>query len=445
MSGDAAGRGNVLVVYALNRHPVRETIRDHLYSFARYSRHRCFYLNMAVRDVPRMVRRLPFDAVVFHTSFLAHKWAPDSWRELIRRAAPLKAVGEIRVAIPQDEFLRSAWLCEFIEEFGIGHVFSAAAESEWPKIYAGVDRDRVGFTTVLTGYLEPRSIQRAERFSVSLRERKVDIGYRAWHAAPWLGRHGQLKHLVAAAVQDAAPRHGVTVDISTSDDDVLYGDDWYRFLGSSRYTIGVEGGSSLNDRDGSIREATERYEAEHPGAGFDEIESATFPGRDGELSLFAISPRHLEACATRTCQVLIEGDYNGVLHAGQHYIPLRHDLGNLDEVLEQVRRDDLREGIVEQAYRDVVASGRYEYSSFVELVDSVIPVRADSPRPVASALAEPAAALVDRIAWLRIRLRLSDRWSLLVERTREGLARAAKRVLPRAVVESIRRRRARGG
>ena len=58
---------------------------------------------------------------------------------------------------------------------------------------------------------------------------------------------------------------------------------------------------------------------------------------DGRLQLFAISPRHLEACATRTCQVLVEGEYSGVLRPGEHYIPVRKDLSNLDDVLEHDR------------------------------------------------------------------------------------------------------------
>ena len=207
MPDAAAGeRGNVLVVYALRQYPVRDTLRDHLYSFGRYSRSRCFYLNLALRDVPRVTGRLGFRAVVFHTSFLSYRWHPEGWRKLIGRAAPLREVGEIRVAIPQDEFLRSELLCEFIEDFRIGHVFSAAPESERPKIYRGVDRETTGFSRVLTGYLEPRSVQRAERIAFSVPKREIDIGYRAWHAAPWLGRHGQLKHQLAEAVREAAPQ-----------------------------------------------------------------------------------------------------------------------------------------------------------------------------------------------------------------------------------------------
>jgi hypothetical protein len=427
-----SGRGNILVVYALRKYPIRDTLRDHLYSFARYSRNRCFYLNLGLRDIPRVTRRVRFQGVIFHTSFLSYRWGPDSWRELVRRAAPLKDVGDVRVAIPQDEFLRSEPLCEFIEDFQIGHVFSAAPPSEWPKIYQGVDRERVGFTQVLTGYLDPSSVRRAERIVASVREREIDIGYRAWHAAPWLGRHGQLKHQLADAVRERAARHGLKVDISTRDEDTLFGDDWYRFLASCRYTIGVEGGASILDRDGSLKEATERYLAEHPGIGFDEVEAACFPGEDGKLSLFAISPRHLEACATRTCQLLVEGDYNGVLRPDQDYLPLRRDLGNLDQVLEEVARDARRARIVEAAHRDVISSGRYEYSRLVERVEAVFPLQGLLGPGLSGRLAWTVSRARDRLSWVELRLRVGGH---------NWLARWAKRLLPDAVVESIRRRR----
>jgi hypothetical protein len=425
-------RGNVLVVYAVAQHPVRDTLRDHLYSFARYSRHRCFYLNLALGDVPRSITRRRFDAVVFHTSFLSYRWSPEAWRDLTGRTEPLRDAGGIRVAIPQDEFLRSELLSEFIEDFGIGHVFSAAPESEWPKIYAGVDRERVRFTRVLTGYLEPRSVRRAERITASVSDRTIDIGYRAWHAAPWLGRHGQLKHQLAEAVRERAPRHGLSVDISTREEDTLFGDDWYRFLASCRYTIGVEGGASILDRDGTLKEATERYLVEHPGGTFDEVEAACFPGRDGELSLFAISPRHLEACATRTGQVLVEGDYNGVLRPNDHYLPVDRDLGNLDLVLGELADEARRTRLVEAAHRDVIASDRFTYPKLVEQVEAVFAPDAVRRPGRPGRLAWGVNRARDRLTWMELwRRGLHNR-----------LAPVAKRVLPDAAVEAIRRRRA---
>ena len=48
----------------------------------------------------------------------------------------------------------------------------------------------------------------------------------------------------------------------------FYGDDWYRFLARCRYTIGMEGGSSILDRDGSVRACVEARLAEQPDATF---------------------------------------------------------------------------------------------------------------------------------------------------------------------------------
>ena len=223
------------------------------------------------------------------------------------------------------------------------------------------------------------------------------------------------------------------MDISTRDEDTLYGDDWYRFLASCKYTIGVEGGASILDRDGSLKEATERYLTEHPGAGFDEIEAACFPGEDGKLSLFAISPRHLEACATRTCQLLVDGDYNGILRPGEHYLPIRSDLGNLDQSLEEVARDRAREQIVERAHRDVIASGLYIYPKLVQQVEEAFPPVHEHKR--AGRVAWAANRTRDRMSWIELWLRVG---------LHNRIAPWAKRLLPDAAVNAIRRRRARG-
>lgn len=428
--------GNVLVVYALHQYPVRDTIRDHLYSFERYSRHRCFYLNLLVRRIPAVLNRVDFDAVIFHTTFLSMRWSSRAFEELVARAQPLKDVGGIRVAIPQDEFLQSAALSAFIDDFDVGYVFTAAARSEWPKIYATVDQSHVKFTTVLTGYLEGRSVSRMGRIAEETGTKPVDICYRAWHAAPWLGRHGLLKSQVAEAFMSRGAERGLRLDISTREEDTLYGDDWYRLLASSKYTIGVEGGASVLDRDGSVKAATERYVAAHPDASFDEIEANCFPERDGELRLFAISPRHLEACATRTCQILVEGAYNGVLRAGEHYIELRRDLSNLDDVLDQVQRDDRREAITSAAWRDVVASGRYSYRTFVETVEhAAIPAR--SSPAVTPWFAVAGVRALDRLSWAELPIRVK-----VIPRVVSKLAVLGRVVLPDFILNALRRRSA---
>ena len=53
--------------------------------------------------------------------------------------------------------------------------------------------------------------------------------------------------------------------------------------------------------------------------------------------LFTVTPRHFEAIITKTCQVLLEGHYKGVLVPERHFIPLKPDWSNLEHILEKLK------------------------------------------------------------------------------------------------------------
>ncbi len=63
------------------------------------------------------------------------------------------------------------------------------------------------------------------------------------------------------------------------------------------------------------------FTAKHPNASFDEIEKACFPGKDYNISCFALSPRHFEAVMTKTLQILVEGKYGEFLNHGSTMFP----------------------------------------------------------------------------------------------------------------------------
>lgn len=73
-----------------------------------------------------------------------------------------------------------------------------------------------------------------------------------------------------------------------------------------------------------------------------------------------ISSRHLDAIGTKTCQIMIEGRFNDILTAGQHYIPLKRDLSNVDEALAIFRDPHERSRIVDAAYAHVMACHTYD-------------------------------------------------------------------------------------
>jgi hypothetical protein len=434
--------GNVLIVYGLYQWPLRSTVEDHLYAFRRHSDRRCFYFNaLADRVTPHLLGRR-YDMIVFHTTFLSSRWSPEVFAKAREAARPLKELEGTRIALPQDEYLHTDLLTDFYEEFGVEIVASVGAASQWPKLYDRIDPSGTRFHRVLTGYLEEDTLERIDAIVAETPQRDIDIGYRAWQGAYWLGRHGTLKGRIATAFREPAEQRGLAVDISTRDEDTLWRDDWFRFLARCRYTIGIEGGASMHDPRGEVRDRVDAYVAAHPDATFDEVEAACFPGEDGVLDYVALSPRHLEACATRTCQILIEGSYNDILRPWEHYVPVKADLSDLEVALDVVADERRREEIVERAYRDVVASGAWTYRSFVREVEELVlgtAAGAATPRRADDARALAVNRVRDRLAWARVAYALSVRPKIDARAQRvPGLGAGVPRLSARALIDRLR-------
>jgi hypothetical protein len=116
-----------------------------------------------------------------------------------------------------------------------------------------------------------------------------------------------------------------------------------------------------------------------------------------------ISPRAFEAIACRTALVLFEGLYSGVLEPGKHFIALKKDFSNVDDVLAKLQDDAYLEAMTERAYADIIGSGRFSYEGLVRLVDETLgaswPARMRAqpawlPLPACDALPEFRAAYI---------------------------------------------------
>lgn len=362
---------NILILLNFETDNIRGTIKEHILCFEKFSDYKVHYLNINYTAVvPDELKNIDYELIIFHTKFLSARWVLDNFYRVIKSTQLdfIRNSNAVKIAIPQDEFLNTNAICDFIDEFNIDHVFTNTNGIDTSNIYGSVKNKNVNYQEVLTGYLDEHTIEKINNLGKLIPERKIDIGYRAWKTAYWLGEHGQKKSEIAEKFNNEVKKYHLNTDISTKEEDTFLGDDWYKFLLNCKYFIGVEGGSSISDKDGSIKRQTENYLELNPEANFDQVKRACFSERDGEFRLYAISPRHLEACATRTCQILMEGEYNGILKPGIHYIELKEDYSNIDEVLKIVEDDKLRKEITDRVYKDIVESGKYNYQAFVNYI-----------------------------------------------------------------------------
>lgn len=369
---------NILIVYSNLGYPLRTTIKEHLYSFRNYAEGaKCFYLcaDKKVDNenvVPHYLTKIDFDAIIFHYGFVGARWEGiENLKNTMKRVDSLKNTKAIKIILPQDEYKNPNALVYFINEFNVDMVFSVSPETEWGKLYKGVDFEKVKFFLTLTGYLDSKALKRLRNL-VNRIPKTIDIGYRARNLPPWLGRHGFLKTQIAEKVLALKNKYPIQMDISTKEEDTFIGNSWYDFLVKCKYMIGVEGGSTVLDEDGTIWNKGIEFQKQNPNASFEEVEAACFPGKDGLLNLIAISPRHLECCATRTCQILTEGHYNGILKPGVHYLELKKDFSNLESVMKDVVDDKKRVQIIDNAYTDIVLSKKYSYTNFAAEILSIV-------------------------------------------------------------------------
>jgi hypothetical protein len=359
----------VLLVHT-TPHPeaARLTTRQHLQALGRVADVELLPYN-AVHGVPRWLSRLDFDAVVLHTTALCMRWSVwfEPWR---RRSEWLGELDCLKIAFPQDEYHHAETLDSWLDDLGVSVVCTVLDGSHRSELYPTL-ASRAAFYEVLTGYINDEEAERMRGRLVPAAKRPYDLVYRARNLPFWLGTHGQLKHRIGEAAAAKAAEHGLTNDISTRPQGTILGDAWLGFLGSGRATVGAESGSSTLDRRGELAAKTAELLAADPGLTFEEF-AAHMPAGWDDYRFFALSPRHLEAVVTKTAQILVEGHYSGVLEAERHYIPVRRDLSNLDEALEQASDPERLHGLVERAYEDIYLSGRYSTARLTASLERIL-------------------------------------------------------------------------
>lgn len=358
-------RLNILVLCDCHRNTA-STIFDHANSFLKYSKHTTYHFNSARVRKPKWLDLGVFDVIIIHYSIsvLWESYLNASWRHAVSASPALK------VLFIQDEYREVHKVHERIREMDVRLLFTLASQDVAVQIYPPDQLPGLRLVTTLAGYV-PSYIE--EIPARPLRERPIDVGYRArgegfW----WLGSLFQDKARIGREFLRLAPRRGIRCDISTAENDRLYGRKWIRFLRNCRCTLGAESGASVVDFSGEIEENVKRYRKENPSASFEETKSRFFADVDGKIVYRGFSPRSFESVACGCALIMFEGDYFGILQPHVHYIPLRRDFSNFDEVCEKIRDYDFLLNMTQRTHAALIASQRFSYETFCKEADRQI-------------------------------------------------------------------------
>jgi hypothetical protein len=75
----------------------------------------------------------------------------------------------------------------------------------------------------------------------------------------------------------------------------------------------------------------------------------------------AISSRHFDAIGTKTCQIMLEGRYNDILKADEHFIALKHDFSNITEVMIRFLDSTFHQVMVDRTYEYILDQHTYRH------------------------------------------------------------------------------------
>ncbi|HEX9364518.1 MAG TPA: hypothetical protein VGA47_12125 [Candidatus Dormibacteraeota bacterium] len=348
------------------------TVLDHIDAFRRFSRHSVRTFNPKAMRHSFALDLDEFDVVVAHYSVVLSEplYMSPSFMDKLRRFRGLK------IEFIQDDYRWVNRATAAARDVGIKVLFTVAPEPAAGKLY---DQRLPGVRRVqtLTGYVPENLVGRP---LVPRKDRRLDVGYRARDLPYWLGRLSREKSTIGRLFLERAPAYGLRCDISSHEQDRIYGAGWIEFLSSSKATLGTESGASIADFEGGAERAVHAYLRSHPRAPFEEVDEAVLQPYEGNVVVNVISPRVFEAAALGTALVMFPGAYSGVVSPGRHYIQLEKDFSNMDDVVAQLRDEDLMTTLTQRAHEDLVASGRWSFATFIKEFDGVVDEEAQVKR-----------------------------------------------------------------
>lgn len=362
---------NISSILFLYFHPLQKdaiTILDHVNAFKRYSKYPVIQVNIYL-GFPKILNKYSFSVIVLHYSLFGSqpfKLTKEA-KEYVKNSK-----NSAIVAFFQDEHQYCPERIALINILGIRCIYTLVEPAFHDIVYRRLSNVSQ-IITYIPGYVSENMENIGKTFFKPNSSRTIDIGYRGRELSTFMGKGAFEKVDIAHRFLEFNKSFSLNCDIETSEDERIYGDDWYRFLANCRGVIGVEAGATIFDLDGNIYRSYKELESKNITVTYEDLGTAVdLTQYEDKIFYRTISPRHFEAAALKVCQILYEGHYSGILQPMIHYIPLKKDFSNFSEVMEIFQNHEKRQNIEEQAYTDLIISEKFTYQKFIQEFDQML-------------------------------------------------------------------------
>jgi hypothetical protein len=364
MPDSKSARPRILVLHALQEIS-RNTTLEFTGSFARHARGcEVHYLNLYGVVASREMDSQNYDLLIVTYEVLAQRaWV--YWPEIQQRVKRISQSAKRTIFLPQDDYTYSSRLDDLAIACEVSAIWSPIAK-DVELLYPRSAKKEIRFEVALTGYVERGKLREYDSYSKNFDDREIDLGQRVSMLPANFGKIAQRKAEIANRLGKELQSRGFRVDVSTRPEDSFSGSSWLGFLGNTRFTISRKGGAGIGD---PLNKFSNRVALLQLFSGILDKKllarlSATRGVVLGDFS--AVSPRLFEAAALGVCQILEEDDYlDGALMPWIHYVPLKSDFSNVDEIADFMRSGSRIQEMIKNAKHALIESGNFSYESFV--------------------------------------------------------------------------------
>lgn len=352
-----------ILLLADNRHQAN-VVQDHINGFLEHTRHNIRVVN-PIHEKPPLGMVYRYDAVLIHYSIfiLGEYYLSPAW------VKALKGFRGVKAQIIQDEHRYINLMQNQMNALGISLVFSSLSVDNLSKVYSSELVRDTCFYSCLPGYISKSYFSSPKP---PIAERPHDVVYRGRTLPAFLGKHAQDKKRIGDQFIQIAEEFGLKVDISSDESARIYGEQWLHFLCAGRATLGVEGGASIFDFDGTVTTIVNAHLEAYPKANFEEIWDTLLQPYEGNVVHKTITPKIFEAIASKTALVLYPGEYRDVLTPYKHYIPFMQDGSNKSEVVSLLKDEKYLQEMVDATYQEIM--NRYDVMDryYVQKVEAAL-------------------------------------------------------------------------
>jgi len=357
---------NIINIITFYKHDYINTINDYKKSFKEYSSKIIRYIDIG--NLQNIFSIKEGIILVFYDIIRNLK----NHNELQKIIRFFHDCGLHIVFFVQDEYYDNDFLNFFFRNCKAKIIFTCLNnQNDIKRIYPGVPNCK--FINVLTGYIP----EYFKNYKKNISEKNIDIFYRGRKLHFLYGILGKLKYEIGVKVKEAAIKNNLKEDIEWSNNKRIYSNKWIETLADSKVTLASPSGSNVVNKNDDIVNIINKYLniknykhllPDNLNVSYDEI-FKKFNIRE-ELNVGQISPKMFEAVAVGTVLIMYDNcNYNNIFIPNVHYIPLKIDYSNLDEIMEKVKDNNYLQTIADNAYRDIVLSDLYSYKNFIKKVD----------------------------------------------------------------------------